>query len=78
MISLEDTNGRRVSLPRIIVTTDPADYDAPVTLDERVQTIHVSDRYASAQLLERLTWAIEDAERVEDPQGAKRPVGAAH
>ena len=53
-------------MPRIIVTTDPADYDAPVTLDERVEVIHISDRPASDQLLERLTWAIEDAERVEE------------
>jgi len=52
-------------VPRIIVTTDPPDYDAPVTLDESVAVIHVSDRHASEQLLERLTWAIEDAERAE-------------
>jgi hypothetical protein len=52
-------------VPRIIVTTDPPDYDAPVTLDERVDVIHVSNQHASEQLLERLTWAIEDAERAE-------------
>lgn len=52
-------------MPRIIVTTDPPDYDAPVTLDEHVDVIHVSDQHSSVQLLERLTWAIEDAERVE-------------
>jgi hypothetical protein len=57
-------------VPRIIVTTDPADYDAPVTLDERVDVIHVSDHHASEQLLERLTWAIEDAVRVEHTQHA--------
>ena len=55
-------------MPRIIVTTDPPDYDAPVTLDERVDTIHVCDRYAADQLIERLTWAIEDAESVEHPE----------
>ena len=53
-------------MPRIIVTTDPPDYDAPVTLDERVDTIHVCDRYAADQLIERLTWAIQDAERAEE------------
>ncbi len=53
-------------MPRIIVTTDPPDYDAPVTLDESVAVIHVSDEHASSQLMERLVWAIEDAERVEE------------
>jgi hypothetical protein len=52
-------------VPRIIVTTDPLDQDAPVMLDERVATIHVCDQHASEQLLERLMWAIEDAERAE-------------
>ena len=53
-------------MPRIIVTTDPVDYDAPVTLDESVAAIHMSDEHASSQLMERLGWAIEDAERVEE------------
>ena len=52
-------------MPRIIVTTDPPDYDGPVTLDERVDVIHIADQHASVQLLERLTWAVEYAERVE-------------
>jgi hypothetical protein len=58
--------GKEVAVPRIIVTTDPPDYDAPVTLDESVAVIHVSDEHASSQLMERLVWAIEDAERVEE------------
>ncbi len=53
-------------MPRIIVTTDPVDQDAPVTLDERVAAIHVSDQHSSVQLMERLAWAIEDAERAEE------------
>jgi hypothetical protein len=52
-------------VPRVIVTTDPAEEDAPVTLDERVETTHISNEHGSDQLLERLVWAIEDAERVE-------------
>jgi hypothetical protein len=39
-------------------------------LDERVDVIHVSDQHASGQLLERLTWAIEDAERAEHTEHA--------
>jgi hypothetical protein len=58
-------------VPRIIVTTDPVDQNAPVTLDERVAAIHVSDRHSSSQLMERLAWAVQDAERVEE--GESRP-----
>ncbi|HXR28926.1 MAG TPA: hypothetical protein VN772_05050 [Solirubrobacteraceae bacterium] len=53
-------------MPRIIVTTEPVKDDAPVTLDESVAAIHISDEHASSQLMERLGWAVEDAERVEE------------
>jgi hypothetical protein len=53
-------------MPRVIVTSDPPEADAPVTLDETVETVHVGDKHASEQLLQRIVWAIEDAERVED------------
>ena len=59
-------------MPRILVTTEPPDYDNPVTLDETVEMIHVSDRHSSAQLLERLVWAVQDAERVERTGAAAR------
>jgi hypothetical protein len=60
-------------MPRIIVTTDPVDrlrppvptLDAPVLLDERVDSVHLSDDHASAQLIERLAWAVTDAEDVQ-------------
>ena len=52
-------------VPRIIVTTDPPDPDGPVTLDEQVDTVHVDSDHASRQLLDRVVWAIHDAERVE-------------
>lgn len=67
ILALETMEGGFV-VPRIIVTTDPPDYDAPVTLDEHVDAIHVCDQYAADQLMERLTWAIEDAERVEEKE----------
>jgi len=53
------------SVPRIIVTTDPPDPEGPVTLDEQVDTVHVDSDHASRQLLDRVVWAIHDAERVE-------------
>jgi hypothetical protein len=53
-------------MPRIIVTADPVDQDAPVMLDEQITAIHVSDKHASRQLMERVAWAVQDAERVEE------------
>jgi hypothetical protein len=50
-------------MPRIIVTTDPLDKrEAPVLLDERVYSLHLSDNHAAEQLIERLAWAVNDAE----------------
>jgi hypothetical protein len=57
-------------MARIIVTTDPADErrlaplasDASVLLDERVDSVHLSNDHAAEQLIERLAWAVSDAE----------------
>ncbi len=50
-------------MPRIIVTTDPIDdHDTPVLLDESVHSLHLSDDHAAEQLIERLAWAVNDAE----------------
>jgi hypothetical protein len=51
-------------MPRIIVTTDQ-NRDAvgqPILLDEHVRSVHLSTDHAAAQLVERLAWAIVDAE----------------
>lgn len=51
-------------MPRIIVTTDSSHLpaDTPVWLDEQVQSIHLSTDHAAAQFVERVAWAISDAE----------------
>jgi hypothetical protein len=57
-------------MARIIVTTDsiyrrrePALPDtAPVLMDERVDSVHLCDGHAAEQLIERLAWAVTDAE----------------
>jgi hypothetical protein len=57
-------------MPRIIVTTDPIDRpeeagrkgEEPVLLDERVYSLHLSDEHAAEQLIQRLAWAVSDAE----------------
>jgi hypothetical protein len=59
-------------MARIIVTTDPAERgraavtspETPVLLDERVDPVHLCDGHASEQLIERLAWAVTDAEEL--------------
>jgi len=55
-------------MPRIIVTTDLSlvPDDTAVLLDEEVHSVHLSTRHAAGQLVERLAWAISDAEAAED------------
>ncbi len=66
-------------MPRITVTAEPlssrrAGDDAPVLLDEQVQSVHLLSDHAAAQLVERLAWAISDAEDTEiELSGAASP-----
>jgi len=56
-------------MARIIVTTDPtADRSAPVLLDESVYPIHLDNDHNAAQLIERLGWAISDAESTQQKE----------
>jgi len=53
-------------MARIIVTTDATERrDAPVLLEERVYPVHLASDHAATQLIERLAWAIGDAENIE-------------
>jgi hypothetical protein len=56
-------------MARIIVMPDPVERDDPlsegsgtVLLEERVYPLHLDDRHAARQLIERLAWAVDDAE----------------
>jgi hypothetical protein len=63
-------------MPRIIVTAEPLSPrrsdDAPILLDEQVHSVHLSNGHAASQLVERLAWAISDAEDAEDALTARR------
>jgi hypothetical protein len=53
-------------MPRVIITTNlPPSGDPDVLLDEHISTVHLSSDHAAGQLIERLSWAIRDAERSE-------------
>jgi len=62
-------------MPRIMVTTEvrPSQGEPTVLLDEQVHSVHLSTRHASTQLIERIAWAIVDAEHAE-AKGADKPV----
>ena len=56
-------------MPRIIVSAENGD-ERPVLLDERVEAVHLDDEHHSVGLLERIAWAIADAEQAETRFGA--------
>ncbi len=63
-------------MARIIVTADPSagrtlpqSGQASVLLDERISSIHLADGHAAEQLIERLAWAVTDAE---ENEGSRR------
>jgi hypothetical protein len=53
-------------MAKIIVTADRPERDAPaVLLEESVHSVHLSTEHAAGQLIERLSWALRDAEELE-------------
>lgn len=59
-------------MPRILVTTEGArEREATMTLSEHVATSDLASAHFAAQLIERVGWAVADAESAE-----RAPVGA--
>ena len=59
-------------MAKIIVTADHTTQGAPpVLLEESVYSVHLSTGHAAGQLLERLNWALRDAEELEGLQPAQ-------
>jgi hypothetical protein len=52
-------------MPKIIVISEHRDGERRVTLEETVVPAHLEDDHSAAQLVERLGWALVDAEQVE-------------
>ena len=54
-------------MPTIIVLSNrSADQDSAVVLSENVQPEHMADQHQTAQLIERVGWAVTDAKEAED------------
>ena len=68
-------------MPRIIITTTAGvgsdGFGPPLMLDERVSTDHLNDDHSSLRLLERICWAIEDAEQKEVDDARREVTSAA-
>jgi hypothetical protein len=59
-------------MAKIIVTADRPDEGTPeVLLEESVYSVHLSTRHAAGQLVERLGWALRDAEELERQRPAR-------
>jgi len=53
-------------MPRMLVMTEPAEQaHAEVMLSEHVATGDIASDHFAAQLVERIAWALADAERLE-------------
>ena len=53
-------------MPRILVTTEPGeDPDAVVMLSERIATSDIASEHFAAHLIQRIAWALADAESKE-------------
>jgi hypothetical protein len=54
-------------MPTIIVmSTSTTEHDSAVTLREHVQPAHLASEHHAAQLIERMGWAVTDAQTDED------------
>ena len=58
-------------MARVIVTPD--DESDVVLLEERVYPVHLENRISSLQVIERLAWAVDDAEASRQPEPMNRP-----
>jgi hypothetical protein len=59
-------------VPQIIVTTNPPDTEnGVVLLQERIGPLDLESDHFSAQLIERLGWALVDADDLEQPSAGR-------
>jgi hypothetical protein len=64
-------HARRLTVPRILVTADEPDgREKAVVLQERVVPSDLESEHFSAQLVERVGWALVDADEIEHPTPA--------
>jgi hypothetical protein len=52
-------------MAKILVLTDPSETDGEVVYSEQVGSVHLEGDHAGALLVERLRWAVRDAQVAE-------------
>jgi hypothetical protein len=52
-------------LPQILVVTDPAEAASTVVYRERIASTDLESKHFSGQLVERVGWAVRDADQLE-------------
>jgi hypothetical protein len=61
-------------MPQILVVTDPAERDAStVVYRERISTSDLESDHFSGQLVERVGWAVVDADQIEHGESTPTP-----
>jgi hypothetical protein len=64
---------RTETVPRILITTEQADNpDALVMLDERIAASDLTSQHFAGHLIQRIAWALADAESSEHEPVARR------
>jgi hypothetical protein len=59
-------HARRLAMPRILITADGSDgHEMAIVLQERVIPSDLESDHFSAQLIERMGWALVDADEIE-------------
>lgn len=56
-------------MPRVMVITDETEM---VLMDEEVQTCHLDEEHSAQQLIERLAWALDDADSLAPVEAARQ------
>jgi hypothetical protein len=60
-------------MPRVMVIANQTSrFIGPILLDERVESLHLSNDHSTTQLIERLGWAVADAEDAERTERGRR------
>jgi hypothetical protein len=60
-------------MPRILVTSEPVERPkGAVMLDEHIATSDLTSQHFAAQLIERIGWAVDDAESSEHQPISRR------
>ncbi len=58
-------------MPQILVVTDrPQETSATVVYRERIESADLESAHFSGQLVERVGWAVQDADRIERDESA--------